>query len=110
MYTPAAEAARRIADAIIDDDATLRVGSDDLSEGMLEGWRNAGSDEAWLRPLLAGFPRPRNDRSGVITGLAHRGFDPDSCVADVDWRATISDGRSAPASRTRVRWRCRCAS
>jgi NAD(P)-dependent dehydrogenase (short-subunit alcohol dehydrogenase family) len=55
MYTPPAVAARRIADAILDDDAPLRVGCDDLSEGMLEGWRNAGSDEAWLRPMLAGF-------------------------------------------------------
>ena len=58
MYTPPAEAARRIADAILDDDAPLRVGCDDLSEGMLEGWRNAGSDEAWLRPMLAGFVEP----------------------------------------------------
>jgi NAD(P)-dependent dehydrogenase (short-subunit alcohol dehydrogenase family) len=55
MYTPAAEAARRIVDAILDDDAPLRVGCDDLSEGMLTGWRNAGSDEAWLRPMLASF-------------------------------------------------------
>ena len=54
MYTPAAEAARRIADAILDDDAPLRVGCDDLSEGMLTGWRGA-SDEAWMRPLLASF-------------------------------------------------------
>ena len=55
MYTPAAEAARRIANAILDDDAPLRVGCDDLSEGMLKGWRGAASDEAWLRPMLAGF-------------------------------------------------------
>ena len=58
MYTPAAEAARRIADAILDDDAPLRVGCDDLSEGMLTGWRRAESDEAWYRPLLAGFAGP----------------------------------------------------
>jgi len=58
MYTPAAEAARRIADAILDDDAPLRVGCDDLSEGMLKGWRKAGSDEAWLRPMLTGFVEP----------------------------------------------------
>jgi NAD(P)-dependent dehydrogenase (short-subunit alcohol dehydrogenase family) len=55
MYTAPAEAARRIADAILDDDAPLRVGCDDLSEGMIKGWRNAGSDEAWLRPMLRGF-------------------------------------------------------
>jgi hypothetical protein len=55
MYTPAAEAARRIADAILDDSAPLRAGCDDLSEGMLTAWRNSASDEAWLRPMLASF-------------------------------------------------------
>ena len=58
MYTPAAEAARRIADAILDDGSPLRVGCDDLSEGMLTGWRDAPSDEAWYRPLLASFTGP----------------------------------------------------
>ncbi len=58
MYTPAAEAARRIADAILDDDAPLRAGCDDLSEGMLAGWRKAESDEAWMRPLLQSFVGP----------------------------------------------------
>jgi len=55
FVTPTAEAARNIADAILDDDAPLRVGCDDLSEGMIKGWRNAGSDEAWLRPMLSTF-------------------------------------------------------
>ena len=41
MYTPAAEAARRIADAILDDDGPLRYGCDDMSEGMLAGWRRS---------------------------------------------------------------------
>ena len=54
MYTPAPEAARRIADAILDDDAPLRVGCDDLSEGMITGWRRA-SDEDWMRPMLESF-------------------------------------------------------
>src|SRR4029079_11834648 len=45
MYTPTAEAARRIAAAILDDTAPLRAGCDDLSEGMLAGWRKAASDE-----------------------------------------------------------------
>jgi NAD(P)-dependent dehydrogenase (short-subunit alcohol dehydrogenase family) len=54
MYTPTAEAARRITDAILDDDAPLRVGCD-LSEGMITGWRNAGSDEAWMQSLLPSF-------------------------------------------------------
>ena len=51
MYTPAAEAARRIADAILDDATPLRAGCDDMSEGMLTAWRNAESDEAWMRPI-----------------------------------------------------------
>ena len=55
MYTPAAEAARRIADAILDDAAPLRVGCDQLSEGMLTAWRNSASDEAWMRPMLESF-------------------------------------------------------
>jgi hypothetical protein len=55
MYTPAGEAARRIADAILDDDAPLRAGCDDMSEGMLTAWRNSSSDEAWMRPLLDSF-------------------------------------------------------
>jgi len=58
MYTPASEAARRIADAILDDDAPLRAGCDDMSEGMLAAWRNAASDEAWMRPMLASFVGP----------------------------------------------------
>lgn len=58
LHTPAAEAARRIADAILDDDAPLRVGCDDMSAGMLGAWRNAASDEAWMRPLLASFTPP----------------------------------------------------
>jgi hypothetical protein len=55
MYTPAPEAARRIADAILDDDAPLRVGCDDMSEGMLTAWRDSASDEAWMRPMLESF-------------------------------------------------------
>jgi NAD(P)-dependent dehydrogenase (short-subunit alcohol dehydrogenase family) len=55
MYTPAPEAARRIVDAILDDDAPLRAGCDDMSEGMLTAWRNSASDEAWMRPMLESF-------------------------------------------------------
>lgn len=54
-YTPATEAARRIADAILDDGGPLRYGCDDLSEGMLAGWRATTGDEAWLRPMLQAF-------------------------------------------------------
>jgi NAD(P)-dependent dehydrogenase (short-subunit alcohol dehydrogenase family) len=55
MYTPADEAARRIVDAILDDDGPLRYGCDDMSEGMLSGWRSVASDDDWLRPMLSAF-------------------------------------------------------
>jgi NAD(P)-dependent dehydrogenase (short-subunit alcohol dehydrogenase family) len=55
MYTPAAEAARRIVDAILDDDGPLRYGCDDMSEGMLSGWRSVASDDDWLRPMFSAF-------------------------------------------------------
>jgi NAD(P)-dependent dehydrogenase (short-subunit alcohol dehydrogenase family) len=54
-YTPASEAARRIADAVLDDDGPLRYGCDDMSEGMLAGWRSVASDDAWLRPMFDAF-------------------------------------------------------
>jgi NAD(P)-dependent dehydrogenase (short-subunit alcohol dehydrogenase family) len=53
-YTPADEAARRIVDAICDDDGPLRYGCDDLSVGMLAGWN--GTDNAqWVRGMLRSF-------------------------------------------------------
>lgn len=55
MYTPAAEAARRIVDAICDDDGPMRYGCDDMSEGMLAGWRGAASDETWMQSMLRAF-------------------------------------------------------
>jgi len=54
-YTSASEAARRIADAILDDDGPLRYGCDDMSEGMLAGWRSVASDDVWLRPMFDAF-------------------------------------------------------
>ena len=53
-YTPAAEAARRIVDAICDDDGPLRYGCDDLSAGMLGGW-NATDNAQWVRGMLRSF-------------------------------------------------------
>lgn len=63
LYTPAPEAARRIVDAIIDDDGPLRSGCDDMSEGMITGWRSVASDEDWLRPMFAAFGAPRAART-----------------------------------------------
>jgi len=59
MYTPADEAARRIVDAILDDDGPLRYGCDDMSEGMLQGWRSVASDDDWLRPMFGAFGASR---------------------------------------------------
>ena len=56
--TPSQEAARRIANAILDDDAPLRNGCDDLASGMLEMWRKQ-SDEQVLRAMLPGFVAER---------------------------------------------------
>ncbi len=49
--TPAEEAAARIADAILDDDAPLRNACDPLGAAQLEGWRGA-RDEDLLRAIL----------------------------------------------------------
>jgi len=53
-YTPAAEAARRIVDAICDDDGPLRYGCDPLSIGMLDGWNTTDNDK-WVRGMLRSF-------------------------------------------------------
>jgi NAD(P)-dependent dehydrogenase (short-subunit alcohol dehydrogenase family) len=53
-YTPAAEAARRIVDAICDDDGPLRYGCDDLSTGMLSAW-NATDNAQWVDGMLKSF-------------------------------------------------------
>lgn len=51
QVTSTADAARAIADAILDDDSPLRVGCDPLAVGMLEGWR-ASRDEDFMRAML----------------------------------------------------------
>ena len=53
-YTPAAEAARRIVNAICDDSGQYRYGCDDLSEGMLAAWRTTDHEE-WMRSMLKSF-------------------------------------------------------
>jgi NAD(P)-dependent dehydrogenase (short-subunit alcohol dehydrogenase family) len=51
QITSTADAANAIVDAILDDDAPLRVGCDPLAVGMLEGWR-ASSDEDFMQAML----------------------------------------------------------
>jgi len=56
--TRADVAARNIADAILDDDAPLRMGCDSLGAGLLEAWR-AADDERWQRDFMAGLGSTR---------------------------------------------------
>lgn len=51
QVTSTADAARAIADAILDDDSPLRVGCDPLAVGMLEGWRRS-RDEDFMQAML----------------------------------------------------------
>lgn len=51
MTTSAEDAARAIVDAILDDDAPLRVGCDPMSVGMLDTWRQQ-PDETLMRAML----------------------------------------------------------
>lgn len=54
MITSVEDAARSIADAILDDAGPLRHACDPLGEAMLEGWGNTEEEER-MRSLLAGF-------------------------------------------------------
>lgn len=56
--TPAAAAARTIVDAILDDEAPLRIGCDPLGAGMLAAWGSA-DDEAWQRGFREGLGASR---------------------------------------------------
>jgi len=58
MITPAAEAARRIAEAILDDASPLRVACDPLGEAMLAAADPAAAEER-LRGFLAGVGAAR---------------------------------------------------
>jgi NAD(P)-dependent dehydrogenase (short-subunit alcohol dehydrogenase family) len=52
--TPPGDAARAIADAILDDDGPLRRGCDPMGTGLLEAWRQA-SDEQMMQNMLTGM-------------------------------------------------------
>jgi len=51
MITSVEDAAGTIVDAILDDDAPLRVGCDPMAVGMIDAWRGQ-SDEAFQRSML----------------------------------------------------------
>lgn len=57
LVTAAKDAARTIADAILDDEAPLRVGCDPLAVGAIDAWR-AAADEDLMGPMLAALPDP----------------------------------------------------
>jgi NAD(P)-dependent dehydrogenase (short-subunit alcohol dehydrogenase family) len=52
--TPVTDAARAIADAIMDDGGPMRYGCDPLSDGMLAAWRNS-TDEELMGGMLQAF-------------------------------------------------------
>jgi NAD(P)-dependent dehydrogenase (short-subunit alcohol dehydrogenase family) len=56
MITSTSDAARAIADGILDDDAPLRLGCDPLSIGMLDAWRGQ-PDEAFQQSMLPAWTR-----------------------------------------------------
>jgi len=51
MITSVEDAARAVADAVLDDDAPLRVGCDPMAVGMIDAWRGQ-SDETFQRSML----------------------------------------------------------
>jgi NAD(P)-dependent dehydrogenase (short-subunit alcohol dehydrogenase family) len=54
METPPEDAARAIADAILDDTSPLRCACDPLGRGLLDSWREQG-DEALAQGMLGAF-------------------------------------------------------
>ena len=51
MIQPAPDAARRIVDAVLDDEGPMRYGCDPMSIGMIDAWRQS-SDEEMMRGML----------------------------------------------------------
>ena len=51
MIQPAPDAARRIVDAVLDDEGPMRYGCDPMSIGMIDAWRQS-SDEDMMRGML----------------------------------------------------------
>jgi NAD(P)-dependent dehydrogenase (short-subunit alcohol dehydrogenase family) len=59
--TPPEDAARAIADAIVDDESPLRVACDPMGAGLLDAWR-ATDDETLQAPMRALFGSTRKPR------------------------------------------------
>jgi NAD(P)-dependent dehydrogenase (short-subunit alcohol dehydrogenase family) len=63
LVTAPADAARSIADAILNDTAPLRVGCDPMSKQMLDAWRQT-TDEDWMRSMLSALWGVRDASEG----------------------------------------------
>jgi len=57
MITSTEDAARAIADAVLDDDAPLRVGCDPLGIGLIEAWRTT-PDEDLMQAMMSAWITP----------------------------------------------------
>jgi len=61
MIQPAADAARLIVDAIVDDDGPMRYGCDPMSIGMIDAWRRSTDEEMMLGMLEQMVPEAAGD-------------------------------------------------
>jgi len=61
MIQPAADAARLIVDAIVDDDGPMRYGCDPMSIGMIDAWRRSTDEEMMLGMLEQMVPETAGD-------------------------------------------------
>src|SRR5262245_27339801 len=61
MIQPAADAARLIVDAIVDDDGPMRYGCDPMSIGMIDAWRRSADEEMMLGMLEQMVPEAAGD-------------------------------------------------
>src|SRR5262249_9110130 len=61
MIQPAADAARLIVDAIVDDDGPMRYGCDPMSIGMIDAWRRSTDEEMRVGMLEQMVPETAGD-------------------------------------------------
>jgi NAD(P)-dependent dehydrogenase (short-subunit alcohol dehydrogenase family) len=61
MIQPAADAARLIVDAILDDDGPMRCGCDPMGSGLIDAWRRSSDEEMMLGMLEQLVPESARD-------------------------------------------------